>query len=109
MIDARHLQFARAFLYHCAKNGRIRWGEYNDLMRDIVRRERLMQGCAGKEAFATYELAQRVADRPCRDGQVHRKVFHCAACGLWHLASIHPQARKVTLRYKARKAGLAYA
>lgn len=102
------LKASRAILWWAVTHHRMRWCEYNRLIEDVVAQERCISGCAGKEAFSTFEMAQRVADRPCRDGHVHRKAYRCERCHQWHLATLHPQARTITAKYRAKKLEAAY-
>ena len=107
-LNARQLQASRAILQWAAKTRRMLWSEYNELMRDVVACEKALIGCVSKEGFSSYELANRVAQRPGKEGRRHLHVFKCARCGMFHLASVDPRGRSATLRLRAKKLEVTY-
>jgi hypothetical protein len=86
-----HILFARVFLLHCARIGRIAWREYNVLMKGVLECEHRSMGCEGKEQLS-FELARQVQRRNRKTERGGcRKFYRCRVCGYWHLASTLPQ------------------
>lgn len=103
MMGALQLMASRAILLWGAQSRRITWHLYNHLMRDVIRRERMMVACAGKRAFLTFDHATWVAThRTGKDGHEPRKAYHCRVCGAFHLATLTQEDRNARLRMKER-------
>lgn len=63
-------------------------------------------GCYGKEAFASFQLAEQVnkARGKGRRG-VRRGVYRCAVCQQWHIGRRNKQARKRRIQDNESRAG----
>ncbi|WP_418024934.1 hypothetical protein ACNKFW_15495 (plasmid) [Paracoccus sp. TD-10] len=60
----------------------------NQRVRDVfgesgIATEWVAAACAGKEAFATAQMAHKVATKR----RLPSSHYRCRACGLWHIAS----------------------
>jgi hypothetical protein len=102
VIDAGHLRFARAFLRYCVFAGMLRWRDYNQMMRSIVGHQRRMDGCDGKEAFLTFDKANRIATRGGRHGHVHRQAYRCRWCRFFHIGEGAVKLQRAQKRLRTR-------
>jgi hypothetical protein len=108
-MNAGHLEFARAFLDYCLRTRRIDFQSYNRLIKSVARWERGVFGCRGKERFATFELAYRVATAHRRDGHNRRRPYSCRVCGGYHLAPAESRLRRARERVLAARRELEFA
>lgn len=95
------LQVARRVFTWAATTGRMRWQEYNFLMRVVVRKFRFAEGCH-KQTFLNFERAKSIAARPHREGP--RRAYHCDICGMVHITRIEPEIRRARVLIKAKRA-----
>lgn len=99
-FTADELLAARRVLTWAATTGRLRWQEFNWLMKSVLRHQRRLDGCR-KENYPSFDIAKRIAARPHLDGA--RYAYHCAECGKVHIATVEPEKRRAAEAIKARK------
>jgi hypothetical protein len=102
VISADQLRFDRAVINWLMGDHRLSWAEGADLIRSVIDKERILAMCQGKEQFASFALATKVADMRERgnSGYNRGRPYQCPACGSFHLGSRTSQDR---LRVKQKR------
>jgi hypothetical protein len=81
-----YCHFVRAVCRWAVKTRRLRFQEYNALMRDLIALEHKVLGCNGKQGFLTYTAADEVARKMMRrEPNVLVKPYACCVCGKFHV------------------------
>jgi hypothetical protein len=109
--SAGELQLARKALLYFVKTKAITWGEAQELLRNIARKQHeLAGGCEGIIGFESYREARKVARRGTkltwghRDRRPELVIYSCQFCGRLHLKEPDRQERVAKL-YRERERG----
>ncbi len=102
-MTLERLTFARAVFRWAVLTHRMRWGEHNALMRNVIARERRIISCEGKDQFYNYELAKRVADQRGRHGHAKKIAYRCESCHQYHIGHASPDVRARERDWKRRR------
>jgi hypothetical protein len=103
-FSLNHCIFARALLAWAVRDGRMRWGEHNQLQKAITVHERRMMQCLGKQSFATFEAANTIAKKPHRHAH-SLKAYKCHNCHQYHVGTHSTKSRfeRVTWQRRIRQ------
>lgn len=103
MVTFDHCRFARAFLYWAMRRRLLAFPEFKALMDGIWRSECRIQACQGKEVFASFGLAHRIASKSGHDGHRSRTAYKCRVCGGYHVGSRSTVQRKKRARIRLER------
>jgi hypothetical protein len=101
-FSAGELTVARAVFQWAVINRLIGIAEHRVLVLDVLRRERMLNGC-GKVGFVTFALAKAMAKaRRGKDGHKRRTAYRCDVCQLYHLGDASFSRNRRRMKERAR-------